>query len=133
MSTVKIDFNKTAYTIKNMHAVNNGPIVARSDQSKGNSLYYKAAKIPYARNHDAGFNPSYGGEHTVDVHAIFPDFNADVNDPASYDFPCTDLYTKWIIDAGTKPFYRLGSKIEHGIKKYGTVTRDIVDETIKNF
>ena len=121
MSTVKIDFNKTAYTIKNMHAVNNGPIVARSDQSKGNSLYYKAAKIPYARNHDAGFNPSYGGEHSVDVHAIFPDFNADVNDPASYDFPCTDLYTKWIIDAGTEPFYRLGSKIEHGIKKYGTV------------
>lgn len=121
MSTVKIDFNKTAYTIKNMHAVNNGPIVARSDQSKGNSLYYKAAKIPYARNHDASFNPSYGGEHSVDVHAIFPDFNADVNDPASYDFPCTDLYTKWIIDVGTKPFYRLGSKIEHGIKKYGTV------------
>ncbi len=121
MSTVKINFNKLTGAIKNMHAVNNGPIVAGNDQTRGNFLYYKAAKIPYARNHDAGFESRYGGEHTVDVHAIFPNFDADVNDPESYDFPCTDLYTKQIFDAGTKPFYRLGSKIEHGIKKYGTV------------
>ena len=121
MSTVKINFGKAVGRIKNMHAVNNGPIVAGSDQTRGNHLYYKAAKIPYARNHDAAFDSRYGGEHTVDVHAIFPNFDADVNDPASYDFPCTDLYTKQILDVGTKPFYRLGSKIEHGIKKYGTV------------
>ena len=121
MSNVKIDFTKCLGKIKNMHAVNNGPIVAGSDQTRGNHLYYKAAKIPYARNHDAAFDSRYGGEHTVDVCAIFPTFDADVNDPASYDFPCTDHYTKQIIEAGTKPFYRLGSKIEHGIKKYGTV------------
>ena len=121
MANVKIDLNKIVGKIKNMHAVNNGPIVAGSDQTRGNFLSYKAAGIPYARNHDAGFDSRYGGEHTVDVHAIFPNFDADVNDPASYDFPCTDLYTKQILDAGTKPFYRLGSKIEHGIKKYGTV------------
>lgn len=121
MSNVKIDFTKYLGKIKNMHAVNNGPIVAGSDQTRGNHLYYKAAKIPYARNHDAAFDSRYGGEHTVDVCAIFPNFDADVNDPASYDFPCTNHYTKQIIEAGTKPFYRLGSKIEHGIKKYGTV------------
>ncbi|MBQ8566499.1 MAG: hypothetical protein IJ445_02800 [Clostridia bacterium] len=121
MSNVKIDFTKCLGKIKDMHAVNNGPIVAGSDQTRGNHLYYKAAKIPYARNHDAAFDSRYGGEHTVDVCAIFPNFDADVNDPASYDFPCTDHYTKQIIEAGTKPFYRLGSKIEHGIKKYGTV------------
>ena len=121
MADIKINFDKIIGKIKNMHAVNNGPIVAGSDQTRGNFLFYKAAGIPYARNHDAGFDSRYGGEHTVDVHAIFPNFDADVNDPASYDFPCTDLYTKQIFDAGTKPFYRLGSKIEHGIKKYGTV------------
>ena len=121
MANVKINLNNIIGKIKNMHAVNNGPIVAGSDQTRGNFLSYKAAGIPYARNHDAGFDSRYGGEHTVDVHAIFPNFDADVNDPASYDFPCTDLYTKQILDAGTKPFYRLGSKIEHGIKKYGTV------------
>jgi len=121
MSSVKIDFKNILGNIKDMHAVNNGPIVAGSDQTRGNHLYYKAAKIPYARNHDAAFDSRYGGEHSVDVHAIFPNFDADVNDPASYDFPCTDHYTRQIIEAGTKPFYRLGSKIEHGIKKYGTV------------
>ena len=121
MSTVKINFDKAVGKIKNMHAVNNGPIVAGSDQTKGNHLYYKAAGIPYARNHDASFNASYGGEHSVDIHAIFPNFDADVNDPASYDFPCTDHYTKQTFEAGTKVFYRLGSKIEHGIKKYGTL------------
>ena len=94
MSTVKINFNNIVGKIKNMHAVNNGPIVAGSDQTKGNHLYYKAAGIPYARNHDASFHASYGGEHSVDIHAIFPNFDADVNDPASYDFPCTDHYTK---------------------------------------
>ena len=121
MSTVKINFDKAVGKIKNMHAVNNGPIVAGSDQTKGNHLYYKAAGIPYARNHDASFHASYGGEHSVDIHAIFPNFDADVNDPASYDFPCTDHYTKQTFEAGTKVFYRLGSKIEHGIKKYGTL------------
>jgi len=60
-------------------------------------------------------------EHVVDISAVFPDFNADVNDPASYDFVLTDEYTKAMLDNGTKPFYRLGSKIEHWSKKYGTL------------
>ena len=54
----------------------------------------------------------------MDVHAIFPNFDADVNDPASYDFPITDNYLQQIIDSDTKVFYRLGTKIEHEIKKY---------------
>ena len=121
MSIVKIDYSKEIGNIKVMHAVNNGPVVAGKDQTRGNELSYKAARIPYARVHDAAFFAGYGGEHTIDIHAIFPDFNADVNDPESYDFPCTDHYISQIIEYGTEPFYRLGSKIEHGVKKYGTV------------
>ena len=121
MSHVHVNFAKTVGKIKIMHAVNNGPFVAGPDQTRGNQDDWQAARIPYARNHDASFFSGYGGEHTVDVHAIFPNFDADVNDPASYDFPCTDLYVKQTIQYGTEPFYRLGSKIEHGVKKYGTV------------
>ena len=121
MSTVKIDYSKNIGNIKVMHAVNNGPVVAGKDQTRGNEISYRAARIPYARVHDAAFFSGYGGEHTVDVHAIFPDFNADVNDPNSYDFACTDHYMSQIIEYGAKPFYRLGSKIEHGVKKYGTI------------
>ena len=121
MSTVKINYAKEIGKIKVMYAVNNGPAVAGKDQTRGNEISYAAARIPYARVHDASFFAGYGGEHTVDVHAIFPNFEADVNDPNSYDFPCTDLYLSQIIEYGAKPFYRLGSKIEHGVKKYGTI------------
>ncbi|MBQ8146491.1 MAG: hypothetical protein IJ039_06870 [Clostridia bacterium] len=121
MSTVKIDYSKSVGKVKIMHAVNNGPVVAGKEQTRGNQESYRQARIPYARVHDASFFAGYGGEHTVDVHAIFPNFDADVNDPNSYDFACTDLYISQIFRYGTKPFYRLGSKIEHGIKKYGTV------------
>lgn len=120
MSAVKIQFDRVTGKIKPMHAVNNGPCVAGKDQTRGNQDEYRAARIPYARVHDASFDAHYGGAHTVDVHAIFPNFDADVNDPCSYDFACTDNYIKQIIDYGTKPFYRLGSKIEHEVKKYGT-------------
>jgi len=65
------------------------------------------------------FYTGYGAEHTVDIHHIFRDFDADENDPASYDFERTDIYLQDIESVGTKCFYRLGSRIEHG-KKEGT-------------
>ncbi|MBQ8163598.1 MAG: hypothetical protein IJZ93_04450 [Clostridia bacterium] len=120
MSKVILNYDKSIGKIKLMNAVNNGPYIARGDQTRGNHRDYQAARIPYARVHDAAFDANYGGEHTVDIHAIFPSFDADVNDPSSYDFPCTDQYMKNIFSVGTKPFFRLGSKIEHGVKKYGT-------------
>ncbi len=121
MSNVKVNFNKEIGKIKVMHAVNNGPCVANgSEQTRGNQDTFKACRIPYARTHDASFHAGYGGNHTVDVNFIFTDFDADVNDPNSYDFACTDKYMKQIIDYGAKPFFRLGSRIEHEVKKYNT-------------
>ncbi|MBQ6162160.1 MAG: hypothetical protein IJK21_05895 [Prevotella sp.] len=105
--------------IKPMNGVNNGPKIEGSDQTTGNSTAYAAAQFPYARTHDASFYAGYGGEHTVDITAIFPDFDKDVNDPKSYDFVLTDQYMKDIMSCGTAVFYRLGQKIEHNKKKYG--------------
>lgn len=116
--TITADPGKKLGVIKPMNAVNNGPII--SVRGFDNLKLYQEAKIPYARNHDASFCSSYGGEHTVDVHAIFPDFSKDPNDPASYDFAPTDRYLKQIVRGGAKVFYRLGSKIEHAPEKYGT-------------
>lgn len=108
--------------IKPMNAVNNGPYHKDwGGQHRSCLKEYAELKIPYARNHDASFCSNFGGEHTVDVHAIFPDFSKDPSDPQSYDFICTDHYLQTIEKTGTKVFYRLGSKIEHGIKKYGTI------------
>ena len=122
MHTVTVDFSKSNGRIKPMHAVNNGPVYKfASDQRITNIDAYRDAGIPFARTHDASYYPTYGGEHTVDVNFIFPDFDADPYNPDSYDFCLTDEYLRVIEFAGTKTFYRLGSKIEHWKKKYNTL------------
>lgn len=121
MSNVKINTEKILGDFKPLNCVNNGPVHKRHavDQSRSNIETYKAARIPYARNHDAAFNAGYGGEHSVDISAIFPDFTANPYVPESYDFACTDEYILVTLEADTKTFFRLGQKIEHYIKKYG--------------
>ena len=92
MTTVTIDPAKAIGPVKIMNAVNNGPSQPRADQSRGNFDSYKAARIPYARIHDASHCSTYGGPHCVDISAVFPNFDADENDPRSYDFTLTDEY-----------------------------------------
>ena len=121
MSWVIIDSEKEQGRIKRMNAVNNGPLPKTPEQPWENFEDYKALEIPYARLHDASFCSRYGGEHCVDIAFVFPDFEADVNDPNSYDFQLTDEYLETMIAAGTEPFYRLGTKIEHWSKKYNTL------------
>ena len=129
MKNVCVDFSKVVGTVHPMHAVNNGPScnVGKdggawgAGDRNGNLAEFIAAGIPFARTHDASFHAKYGLEHTVDIHAIFPDFDKDPDDPASYDFVCTDHYLDMIEAGGAKVFYRLGSRIEHEVKKYGTL------------
>ena len=118
MANLTVDFSTVVGKFKPMNAVNNGPVKPRSDQSRGNFYDYQALRIPLARIHDANLCYSYGGPHSVDVHAIFPDFNADENDPESYDFHLTDEYLATMRAAGTQVYYRLGASIEHWSKKY---------------
>ena len=119
MATIQVELDHVLGKMKPMHAVNNGPVkAARMFPFFDNFEAYKEAGFPYARNHDASYCQSYGGDHTVDITAIFPDFDADPYDPASYDFACTDHYTATILEAGTEVFYRLGQKIDHRIKRY---------------
>lgn len=118
MKTVTIDFSKKTGCIKPVNAVNNGPS-GSPVRKTGNAESYAALEIPYARNHDASFYSGYGGEHTVDVHRIFKNFDADENDPRNYCFTATDEYIAATEAVNTKTFYRLGASIEHGVK-YGT-------------
>lgn len=123
MEVLKFDLSKRYGRFKPMNAVNNGPVHKLNNvhQKRSNIEAYAAAKIPYARNHDASFCADYGSEHSVDITAIFPDFNADPFEPSSYDFACTDEYIAMTALSKTKTFYRLGQKIEHYVKKFGTV------------
>ena len=123
METLKFDLSKKYGAFKILNATNGGPWHKRhaQDQWRSNFEDYKAARMPYSRNHDSGVVGTYGGPYSHDITNIFPDFRADENDPASYDFACTDESILCCLDAGTETFFRLGQTIEHQIKKHGTL------------
>ncbi len=110
---VKIDFTVPAGRIKPLHGVNNAPVRLNGEQPE-----FKLAGIPYVRLHDTG--GAFGGARYVDIANVFPDFNADENDPKSYDFAFTDAFLKPLVAAGCQIFYRLGCTIENNahIKAY---------------
>lgn len=116
MPTLTLDYTRPAGKVKPMHGVNNAPIGSYHNYDKFH--YLTEAGIPYCRLHD--FGGSFGGAHFVDVENIFPNMDADENDPASYDFAITDLLITELKKAGVEPFYRLGATIENGhwIKAY---------------
>lgn len=124
METIKFDLNNEGGKFKAMNATNGGPWYKRhaKDQRRSNFEAYKAARIPYSRNHDSNLSGStYGGPFAHDISVIFPDFNADINNPDSYDFACTDESILATLEAGTQTFFRLGQSIEHQIKKHDTL------------
>ena len=109
MANIRIDFSKTVGKMKPVHGVNSGPKtkVFTYDATE----LFREAGLPFSRLHDVEY--PYGSGEFVDIHCIFPDFAADENDPASYNFALTDCYIDAIRNAGTKVIYRLGESIEH--------------------
>ena len=86
MSTILIDFNTSLGRVKPMHAVNN--VQSAPYDPFGGLDKLAAAHVPYSRLHDTG--GAFGGARFVDIANVFPSFDADENDPASYDFAYTD-------------------------------------------
>jgi len=123
METLKFNLSEKQGAFKILNATNGGPWHKRhaSDQYRSNFAEYKAARIPYSRNHDSAIHPVYGGPYSHDITCIFPDFNNDPTNPESYDFACTDESILTCLEAGTETFFRLGQTIEHQIKKHGTL------------
>ena len=123
METIKFDLQKEGKAFKLLNCTNGGPWHQRHKnyQNRTNLEAYKAARIPYSRNHDSNTFVVYGGPYAHDITRIFPNFDADPCDPLSYDFECTDESILSTLEAGTKTFFRLGQTIEHQIKKHGTL------------
>ena len=105
--------------IKELNGVNCAPYNKRAgDEQTAIFKLFEYAQIKRSRLHDCC--GSYGGCYFVDVPNIFRDFDADENDPASYDFHYTDEYIRAIVKTGAGIVYRLGITIEWGSKKYRT-------------
>lgn len=114
MSSVNVDFGATAGSIKPLHGLNNGPVGYGGLVDV--SHYYRELGVPFVRLHDT----SWPHPREVDIPQVFPNFDADPDDPASYDFSRTDAYIRRILDTGAKIVYRLGTSIEHTPIKYYT-------------
>ncbi|MBE6711003.1 MAG: hypothetical protein E7579_07780 [Ruminococcaceae bacterium] len=113
---IKIDFTKNLGAIKPLHGVGQPPFTG----GRGYSMlhYLTEAGIPFSRLHDVG--GAYGGGRFVDIPNLFRNFDADPEDPASYDFTFTDLLITALMDAKVEPFFRLGVTIENDavVKSY---------------
>ena len=102
-TVVSVDPSSVLGPIKIMNAVNNVPLKEYQES-------FTALRIPYSRLHDSANSEEYGGPN-VDITDIFPDFDADVDDPSSYDFAVTDSLLLRLVAAGTEPYYRLGQSL----------------------
>lgn len=109
MST--IDVTNPIGPVTALHGVNIGPIDRR--WGRDYSAYFAEAQIPSVRLHDL---PLLAAE-AADLHTIFPNPQADPDDPASYTFGVTDHYLAAIRAAGGEPYFRLGESIEHEPEK----------------
>ena len=112
MANINVNFNKTVGLIKPMHAVGQPPFSGGFLSFDFSHIQYlKDANIPYSRLHDVG--GAFGGNRFVDIPNIFRDFDADENDPESYDFAFTDVLLKALKEYGVEPYFRLGVTIEN--------------------
>lgn len=108
MANISVYTDDITGRIKPMHGVGQPPF---SSMNFSMFHYLTEAGIPFSRLHDTG--GMYGLGRFVDIPNVFPDFNADENDPASYDFAFTDRLITELVNAGVEPFYRLGVTIEN--------------------
>ncbi len=113
-ATFAVDLSRTCGRLRPLHGGNNGPlyhggIVDLTPQ-------HRRLRIPLVRLHDC----DWPGDYLVDIHAIFPDPEADPDDPSSYDFANTDDYIARIIALGSRIVYRLGCRIEHTRRRLHT-------------
>ena len=115
MAAITVDFSQNKGKIKPVHGVGQPPF---SGVDFCMFHYLSEAGIPFSRLHDVG--GYLGGGRFVDIPNLFRDFDADPEDPASYDFTFTDMLIEALVKSGAEPFFRLGVTIENQayIKSY---------------
>lgn len=104
---LEVDFSAPLAPARPLHGLNKGPLAANGlvDLTEA----HRRLRVPWTRLHDCHHpNPA-----VVDLHAVFPNPNADPESPASYDFRATDQYLAAVRATGAQIIYRLGESIEH--------------------
>ena len=108
--TIRIDSGKAVGPVKPVNGVGQPPMVGAL-RGWPMMRYLAEAGIPFSRLHDVG--GWMGGGLYADIPNLFPDFDADEDDPANYRFAFTDALVDALVSAGVEPFFRLGVTIEN--------------------
>jgi xylan 1,4-beta-xylosidase len=108
---IRVDCSKIVGEIRALHGVNGG--VLNDGETVDLTTHWKALSIPVTRLHDC----EWPRPDVVDIHAVFPNLQADPHDPESYQFSATDDFIQAIVDTGAQIVYRLGESIEHSRQK----------------
>lgn len=118
---VAVDFTASQGEIRALHGINKGPLAANGLVDVIEAQ--RRLRVPSTRLHDCHHpNPA-----VVDLHAVFPQPEADPASPASYDFRATDEYLAAVRATGAEVIYRLGESIEHQtVKRHVHPPRDPV-------
>jgi len=111
MLNFDVYFNNITGKIKPMHSGNFGPRQGGASLGIDFSKEFTEIGVPFARLHDVEY--PYGQNQFVDIHCIFPNFDADETLPESYNFKATDKYLDAIRNVDCEVFYRLGESIDH--------------------
>ncbi len=104
---IVIDPAQQRGSVKAVHGVNRGPV----DYNWYFDFrpWFRRWRIPSVRTHDMAFD----AYDTCDLHHLFPNPQADPDDPASYRFELTDDVLRAVRDTGAEIYFRLGESIEH--------------------
>ncbi len=103
---IKVDFNKKCGRIKPLNCINGGPRSGGYNLPFDFSDEFTEMGVPLVRT--AGSAGEYGLNQYINIHCIFPNFDADENLEESYNFLPTDLYLASIRNTGAGVFFRLG-------------------------
>ena len=116
---ITVDFSAGEGELRALHGINKGPLSANGLVDL--TAAHRRLRVPSTRLHDCHHpNPD-----VVDVHAIFPNPDANPALPESYDFRATDEYIAATQATGAEIVYRLGESIEHQkVKRHVHPPRD---------
>ena len=108
---VTADFTQTTAKFRPaLHSSGFAPTFNRRHNSRWDEQI-KEMNFEYVRSHDLGL--VNGGSRAFDVQYMFPLMHLDPSDPKNYFFDTTDFMLDLQYAIGQKPFYRLGTSIEH--------------------
>lgn len=105
-AVVSVRLNATTGVIRPLHGGADGPLCY------GETVDLTPLHLEAGFPSNRVMHPDWPNPAAVDIHTVFPNFDADPTLPASYDFRRTDRHIRAILDTGAAITYRLGEPIE---------------------